>query len=163
MRIEFRISEDIVISDDIDSEAAMDFISYGRWLRDQACPKGEPQIADAPKADTKVDSGPTKFQLEIMKDRGFEPWEGMTRKEAANAVKDLIAGKTPIQQAKLPQKADAGGSKPHAGEGPATEKQMATMRRFGIPFEDGISCQEASALITESIRQMRERNGQEEE
>lgn len=152
MHIEFRISDDIVISDEIDSEAAMDFISYGRWLRDQACPKGEPQIADAPKADPKGDSGPTRFQLEIMRDRGFEPWEGMTKREAASAVRDLMAGKTPIRQAKLPQTADEGGSKPRAGDGPATDKQIATMRRFGIPFDDGISSKEAHALITESIR-----------
>lgn len=162
MHIEFRISDGIVISDEIDSEAAMDFISYGRWLRDQACPKGEPQIADAPKADEKADPGPTKFQLDIMKDRGFEPWEGMTKREAANAVRDLVAGKTPIRQAKLPH-TNEGGSKPRAGDGPATDKQLATMRRFGIPFDDGISSKEAHALITESIRQMREKNGQEEE
>lgn len=143
MHIEYRISNDITISDEIDSEEALGFIDYAKWLKDQVCP-AQPVAYQAEATQPGGKAAPTASQLQIMSDRGFTPWEGMTRKQAIEVVSALMSGKEP------PQKPIPTQVKAYGGDGPATEKQIATMKRFGIPFTEGISCQEASALIAES-------------
>lgn len=93
------------------------------------------QSAHAPKA--------TQMQLDIMSDYNYDPWPNMTKKEAYYVVKALLNGE-PVPERKA-------ASRMSASSGPATEKQKAVMIKHSIPFSDGITSAEASALITASI------------
>ena len=92
---------------------------------------------DEAKPEAIADNAPalaTERQLKVLRASGIEPYPGMTKSDAYNAIAQIIAEKE-----KIPAPA------------PATEKQKALMVRLGIAFDDGTTKAQAFDMIKAAV------------